>query len=223
MIYRIDLQHFLTHAIDHFTLEQLTHFQYAIISAKINNGRSVMNTEKINELYPTPDIVISYDEYKDDKILEKMYFEMLEEKGNKDYMARIIYQTFINPLMKHFDIMIICDEKENPYITCLCKYLHENFSIDVIDLNELFTTGHTGAIYIDRDKIWDKAVDIRRTAGKEMIKTLEQSRDGKLKLLNQMNKKEKIEKCKELGIKINKSDIKDIDKILIDDWVENDE
>lgn len=224
MIYRIDLQHFITHAIDHFTSDDLVHFQYAIVSAKINNGRSVANTVKMNELYPSPEIVLEYDEYKDKNILEKMYFEMLDNGDiGKDESANLFYNVFVNTLINHYDVMILCDECENDYIDCLVKYLHKKFSIDVIDLNQLFTEGKTNEIYIDRKEIWNKAVDIRRLAGKEMIRTLSQTRDGRLKLLEKMSTKEKIEKCKEIGINVSKRDKHDLDSILIDEWVDIDD
>ena len=227
MIYRIDIQHFLTHAIDHFSRDYLVHFQYAIISAAIKNGNRATNVVKINELYPTPEIVIAYNEYKDKKILEKMYTELLvppKNAKNGDYWAaNIIYKTFINPLMKHFDIVILCDETENDYIDILSKVLKKNFKIDVIDLNKLFKDGHVGPIYIDRDEIWDVSVDIRRQAGKEMIESLSSTHDGKLKLISMWSKKEKISKLKDLGISINKNDMKDLDKLLIEEWVENED
>lgn len=222
MIYRIDLQHFLTHAIDYFSRDELSHFQYAIISAKIaNNGRE-LNVTKLNNLYPTPDIVLSYAEYKDKKILEKMYTDLLTvHDSNDEWIGEIIYKSFVNPLIHHHDVVIICDRTENDYIDILCKHLKKNYEIDVINLNQLFSEGKVGPIYIDRDVIWDKAVDIRRTAGKHQIEAMSSTRDGRMKLLSLWNKKEKITKLKELGIKVNKGDMKELDKLLIDAWVED--
>lgn len=225
MIYRIDMQHFLTHAIDHFTLDELSHFQYAIISAKIRNGMRSANVTKISDLYPTPEIVTAYAEYKDKSILEKMYMEMLKpdktETGN-DWLSNKIYTVFINPLVKHVDIVILCDQIENDYVDILCKYLKKSFGIEVIDLNELFIKGRVGEIYIDRKEIWDNAVNIRRSSAKELMQSLECTRDGKLKLLGMMNKKAKVTKLKELGINVTENDKKNLDKLLIDEWVDND-
>lgn len=225
MVYRIDIQHFLTHAVDHFTVEELTHFQYVIISARVKNGMRAANVAKKNELYPSPEIVTAYAEYQDKKILEKMYMDMLRPKktdtGNNPY-ANCIYETIVKLLIKHFDIVILCDKSENDYIDILCKYLKEDFEIDVIDLNELFTKGRVGSIYIDRKVIWDKAVDVRRSTLRETIKSLESSRDGKIRLLGMMDKKSKVKKLKELGITVNESDMKNLDKLLMDEWVEND-
>lgn len=224
------MQHFLSHAIDHFTREELTHFQYAIISAKITNGGRAQNVVKINELYPLNDIVIDYAECKDKDIMEKMYMDYLLPKKSKEYdqsdadiMANIFYRTFVNPLVNHNDIIIICDRIENDYIDVICKVLKDEYSIDVIDLNKLFIDGHIGPIYIDRKDIWDKCVDIRRIAAANGVRALESTSDGRMKLLKMMTKKQKIEKIKELGIRINDYDKKDLNQILIDAWVEDDD
>lgn len=226
MIYRIDFQHFMTHAIDHFDSQELAHFQYAIISAKIRNGHRCDNIEKISELYPTPEIVMNYAEYKDKEIMEKMYMDMLNPKlkdpRDTDYVANMVYRTFVQSLINHYDVVIMCDEIENDYIDVLCKYLKKKFSIEVIDLNELFIKGRVGPIYLDRDKIRDKAVDIRRAAAREQLKALESTREGKLKIIGMMNTKAKISKLKELGIKVSSADKKNLDKLLIEEWAEND-
>ena len=78
MIFRIDIQHFLSHMIDYFTREELIHFQYAIISAKIPNQGRCSNVVKVNNLYPDVDTITAYADYKDRDIAEKMYFEMLK-------------------------------------------------------------------------------------------------------------------------------------------------
>lgn len=226
MIFRIDIQHLLTHMIDHFTRNDFSNnFQFAIVSAKVRNGGRVSNVAKINELYPTPEIVESYAEYKDKKVLERMYFDMLkpDKDDNSKWQDNIIYKTFLNPLLSHHNIVIVCDEIENDYIDVLCKYLKKYFSVEVIDLNELFTKGHVGPLYIDIDEIHDKAVDIRLNSLRQENEQLASTSDGRMKLLRNMTKKQKIKKLKELGISISKEDMKDIDKILIDTWVEDDE
>lgn len=226
MIYRIDMQHFLTHAIDHFTREELTHFQYVVISAKVRNQHRTNNVVKLNNLYPDSEIVIAYNEYNDKNILEKMYMEMLcPEKGStdNDWIANDMYNVFVNPLIQHTDIVIICDRLENDYIDVIVKYLKKKFEIEVIDLNVLFTKGRIGPIYIDRSEIWDKAVDVRKSSVREMIKSLESTKEGKLKLLGRMSRKDKIEKLEELGIKITEADKKNLDKIIIDAWIDVDD
>lgn len=224
MIYRCDLQHFLVHAIDYFSLPELSSIQYAIISSKISSGGRSRNVVKDNVLYPDVDSIIAYDDYKDKKIFEQMYVSMLDDKDKLEEsnpFTNNIYKVFINPLLEHYDVMIICDEAENMYIDVLCKYLKDKFEIEVIDLNELFTKGRIGAIYIDRDEIRDKAVDIRRAALKEQIKNMSSTRDGKEQLISKMSKKEKIKQLKKYGVKLGPND-KDIDQILLEEWCAED-
>lgn len=228
MIYRIDIQHFLGHAIDYFTPEELTHFQYAIISAAVKNNSKVSNVVKVSELFPLPEIVISYNEHKDKSIMEKMYRDFLLPEADNDmgltkkHMANVFYNTFINTLINHHDVVIVCDQCENDYIDVICKLLKEHFDIEVIDLNELFTKGRIGPIYIDRKEIWDHAVDIRRAAGDDMRRALESSVDGRMKLLDMMTKKQKIKKLKEIGIDITSTKNEDLNALLMSAWV-NDE
>lgn len=226
MIYRIDIQHYLNHAIDHFTRDELVHMQYAIFSAKINNGgRSANNMTKVLDLYPQAHIIENYAEYQDKKIFEKMYMDQLcgGTKGLREYDSIInqIYQIFIVPLKLHQDIVILCDEHENLYVDVFCKFLKKQYFIDVIDLNTLFKEGSIGPIYIDREKINHKTVDIARDAAREQMRLLSSTKDGRLKLISMMNKKDMIAKLKEIGITVNKSDMKDLEKILIEEWVNN--
>ena len=228
MIYRIDYKHFLMHMIDHYTLDELISFKYLIISAGISNQNRASNVTKMNILYPTPETVMTYTEYHDKKIMEKMYLDTLHpdksKVGIKEYneIVNRIYLTFINPLINHHDILIICQESENDYIDVLCKHLKDEYLIEVIDLNQLFTTGKVGELYIDRDKIWDKAVDVRRAAGAERIRELSMTREGKIHLINQMNLKEKIRKLKKYGISTKGIDPKDINNILLEAWCDED-
>lgn len=224
MIYRIDRQKFLLYAIDYFTRKELTNMNYAIISAAIRSGGCDTHVSKINELYPTPEIIMAWDEYKDKSILEKMYLDLLDPpKDSGEYPpTNTIYSTFINPLLNHYDVTIVCDESENVFIDILVKYLKDKFGIDVINLNELFTKGHVGKIYIDRKKIWNKAVDIRREAGREQVRALETTSEGRSKLMGMMTKKMKIKKLKELGVEVTDADMGRLDELLICEWVNDD-
>jgi hypothetical protein len=213
--------------IDYFTREELIHFQYAIISAKIPNQGRCDNVVKVNSLYPDFDSLSTYDEYKDEKIAEKLYFEMLqnEDGGRKDYKETpwadyTIYKTFINPLNKHFDIIILCDKMENIWVDFLCKYMKKKFAIEVIDLNKLFSEGKIGPIYIDRKEIWNKSVDVKKSAIEKTKEGLEQTRGGRIKLIGMMSKKEKISKLKEIGIKVTSIDDNNLDALLIDSWAD---
>ncbi len=230
MIYRIDIQHFLSHAIDHFTLKDIISFEYCIISAKVTNGGKLQNVVKMNDLYPSPDIVTTYYETKDKKLLKKMYAGMLSgddvdmPRSKKDinpYTVQI-YQTFVNPLLHRYNICIICDEAENDFIDVLCDYLKEEFHIEVIDLNTLFKEGKIGSIYIDRDDIRDRAVDIRQMAAKEQAKALATTRDGKQRLIEMMTTSKKKKELKRLGINPEDIDKKDLNKVLFEEWCRED-
>lgn len=227
MVYRIDMQHFLNHAIDHFTRDELCHFQYAILSAKIKNGGRVSNMAKISVLYPAPEIIMNYSEYEDKSILEKEYMAMLNPSKSDPMYYSInaeFYKIFINPMKLHQDIVIICDKDENDYIDILCECLKKNYAIEVINLNELFTKGKVGPIYIDRDEIHDRGVEIARACSKETIRTLEATKEGRERLMkNHMSIKDKIRKLNELGIKVNTSDKKEINRLLIDAWIEDED
>lgn len=231
MIFRIDIQHFLSHMIDYFTREELIHFQYAIISSAIPNQGKCENVVKLNNLYPDIDTITAYADYKDEKIAKKMYIEMLEtnedeyqykrNRGDKTSWADyVLYKAIVNPLANHYDVILLCDQSENIWIDTLSEYLKDKFSIEVIDLNELFINGEIGPISIDRKKILNSAVDVRRSAAKRAKEGLESSREGRLKLLNMMSKKEKISKLKDLGIVISESDMKNLNALLIDSWVD---
>jgi hypothetical protein len=216
LLFRIDMERYLTHAIDHFTRDELNHFEYAIISAGIRNQGKCENMAKLSIIFPSMDIQTAFIDYNDKTIIRKMYFKELDE------MKHDIYRSFINPILQHQDILIICTEHENVYIDILVEYLAKNFKLECIDLNELFIKGRIGSVYIDRDAIQNKAVDIRRSVGKVQIEALESTKDGRLKLLNLMGIKDKMKKLKDLGITVSKSDIKDLDKLLIESWVEDD-
>lgn len=225
MIYRIDLQHYLVHAIDHFSLKDLTEMQYCIISAKIPNGGKCRNVVKMNDLYPSTEAVINYADTHDKSILKKMYIDEMFPKHKKgepetSTFTNAIYQTFINPLLQHYNVMILCDELENPYIDCLCEYLKDEYGIEVIDLNELFTKGRVGSIYIDRKEIKDKAVDIRRGALRDQVKAMSSTRDGKEMLIAKMTKKKKLKELEKFGVKADKDD--DIDSMLLEEWCRED-
>lgn len=232
MIYRIDLEHFLTHMIDYFTLEDIYHFQYLVISAGIGNQGMLTASNgyncvvaKIPDLYPLPEIITSYvGDHHDKKLLEKMYMDQLDtSKSGNDHMGRIILKSLAEPLLNHFDIMIVCRRSENDYIDIFCKYLRKRFGIDVIDLNQLFREGRVGPIYIDRKEIRDNIVDIRREALKIQYESLSSTRDGRFKLLGIMSKKTKIKKLNELGISVKREDEDRLDRMLIDAWVDEDD
>ena len=214
----------MIHMIDHFTREELIHIQYAIVSASITNGGHALNVRKFNDLYPDPDVVTAYAETHDKELMKRMYMDQLDPKDeiSKHSMECMVYGSFLNPLLLHHDICIICGRSENDFVDVLCEYLKKNFSIDVINLNQLFTTGRIGSIYIDRDEIHDKCVDIRRFAAKQSYESLSSTREGRSKLVGMMSKKQKLKKLDELGITPTSTKKSDIDELLNEAYV-NDE
>lgn len=225
MIYRIDIQHFLTHAIDYLTSDELRSGQYLLVSAKIKNLSRADNVVKCPELYPTPEIIEAYAEYQSKDILEKMYFELLApDKGDKSgWIDNVFYRFIIDPLLSHQNLFILCDEKENDYIDALCKYLKKTFAIEVIDLNVLFSKGRIGPIHIDRDEIHDRAVDIRKVALRNEQRQKSLTQRGRAELMGMMTKKEKLRKLKELGVTVDKNNDNEIDDLLRIEWVNDGE
>lgn len=218
--------------IDYFTLEDIYHFQYAIISAGVPNGGMLTASNgngcvvaKLSNLYPLPEIITAYAESHDKKILEKMYMDYLDtSKTNNDWIGMIILKSIVDPLLNHFDILIVCKEEENDYIDVFCKFLHKRFDIDVIDLNKLFKEGHVGPIYIDRKEIRDNAVHLRREAVRMEREDLATTRGGRLKLvMNIMSKKDKIKKLHELGVSTKDESEEQLNRMLIDAWVDDEE
>lgn len=210
------MERFLTHAIDHFTREELTTFKYAIIGSVKNGGREG-RVSKVNILFPDPDIQSAFIQYQDKSILRKMYFEQLSKIRTEGKL----YETFIGPILNHVNVVIICYEEENDYVDILVEYLKEKYFIDCIDLNQLFIKGRIGSIYIDREEIKSNAAETKRMAQESLDRALETSMGGRLTLLAEMSKKAKLKKLKELGIHINRDDMDHLDEILVEAWVED--
>lgn len=223
MVYRIDWKHFLLHAIDHFSRDDLVHMNYVIVSAKIRNTGTMSTVVRLNDLYPTNEIIVNYSENHSRDYLKRAMFGLYDQIAED--VPKTFYDVFINTLIAHIDVMIVCakvqDDFENQYVDVLCEYLKKRYGIDVIDLNKLFTDGCVGPIYLDRDEVWNKAVDIRRAAGHDMIKSYESSQDGREYLLRKMSKKDKLCKLKELGIHVTKGDLSKLDELLMDAWVKD--
>lgn len=226
MLYSIDIQHFLTHAIDYLTADEINNLNFIIISSKVMNGGRSRRVIKQSNLYPTIEMIDVYIEYKDKEILRKLYDDLLtpdpKDKDNR-WQDNLIYTTFVDLLLKNYDLVMISDQSEYDYIKTISDYLKDNYSIETIDLNELFSKGRIGSIYIDKKEIRDKAVDIRRYSVRRMQKEKESTSDGRAELLGLMTKKEKIRKLKSLGFKVTDESDKELTKILIDEWVNDSE
>ncbi len=217
MLFRIDYEHFLSHMIDHFTRNEILQMLYIVISANMPIGsRSVTNISKFSEFYPTTEDIQTLISTGDEKLFKKIYIDKLHE----DTSTRIdIYNTFVTPVDHHTNICILCRENENLYIDAIVEYLKTEYTVDCVDLNKLFTDGHSGELYINFDKVHDKMVGVRRIAAKMNYEMLERTPDGRREIMSRMSKKDKIKKLREMDISVNKND--DIDTLLKDEWVNN--
>ena len=159
----------------------------------------------------------------DYKVFKKRYYGMLDsDDDNRDKTSNsyhnLIYRGLINPLLQSMNIFMICKEEEDYILDALCSYLKDRFDIEVVDLNELFSKGRVGAIYLDRDKIRDKAVDIRRNALKAEFNSMKETRGGRENLLKKMSRKDKERELEKYHVK--NYDKKDIDELLMAEWEE---
>jgi hypothetical protein len=214
MLFRINHENFIYHMIDYFTREELVGLQYLIISGPIRNQGTAENVARCNDLYPTSEIVSDYVQLEDMKVLHKAYYKELKQTEN------IVYRAIIEPILRHHhNIVIVCKEREDMYIDVLCDFLKKEFNMQTIDLNRLFKEGETDIFFIDRDSVNNKSVELKRTVVRDKIRAMEQTEDGRAKLLSMMSKDDKLDKLKELGIKVNKSDKKDLDELLRLEWV----
>lgn len=228
MLYRIDQERFLTHMIDHFTRDNLIQIHFCIISAGVkcgghygftvaNRERGIGSAARVTELYPPPEVYQIWDEHENKNMIRELYFDHLKQYEDE------IYRTIIENILNHVDLCLICKERENDYIDLLCEFLKKKYAIECIDLNKLFIEGECGPFRIDRDEIYNKAVDVRRRAGKKMAEDMERTAKGRAALLKMMKtKEEKIKKLAELGIRVTKAEHKELDKLLVEAWVEED-
>lgn len=229
MIYRIDYQHFLTHAIDYFPAKTLAYqFQYLLLSVAVKfNGRISNGIKVSTDLYPDSDMIADYKLNENYEIFEKAYHAFLDRKpeyGQPITATSVrIYRTIVETYLNHTDVVIVCDKEENFIVDAFCSFIKKKYKIEVIDLNKLFTKGHVDSIRIDFDKTHDIAVDIRRLANNERHKELESTYDGRLKLVRLMTKKEKIKKLKSLGIKVTDTSERELDRLLMDAYVIDEE
>lgn len=200
--------------IDYFTREELSELQYLIISSPIRNQGTAPNVVKCNDLYPSSEEISNYAQLGDRKLFHKSYYRELKE------MENILYVRIIEPILRHHhNIVLMCTEEEDLYIDVLCDFLKKEFNMQTVDLNRLFKEGETDIFFIDKASVKNKSVELKRNAVKEKIKTLEQTEDGRAKLLSMMSKEEKLDKLRELGIRVNESDKKDLTELLRLEWV----
>lgn len=219
MIYHIDIQRFLLYAIDYFSFIDLNYIDYVVISSTVMCGSADLKCHKASDLYPMPAMVVRYAESKDASQLEYEMFQMYDEmlKGN---LPRVFYDTFIYPMRNHFNVFLICDEGENIYLEILSKYVKKKFGIEVINLNKLFTKGKLDPVHYDLDTVKRRSKEVKKASERVVNESMASTREGREKLLKQWNKKQKLEACKRLGIRVRKNlREEDITTILMDVWV----
>ena len=122
MLYRIDFEHFLVHAIDHFTRNELNSFHYIIISAGIINTGKMKNVVKVNTLFPVYEVYNQYLEFKNYDRFKENYFTQLE-----DYKKDSLYRSIIKPHANHESVVLICRQAENFIIDALCEFILKEF------------------------------------------------------------------------------------------------
>ena len=226
MLFRIDHERFITHAIDHFTREEILSMGFLIVSAGVQdprnqkwlsgltlNGESTGNVLKINELYPNDEVQDLYIRFGSKDKIRDMYMDQL--KGY-DYL---FYNALVSPILSYQNRTFICKMRENDYIDIILEYVKKTFSIDHIDLNELFSKGRVGPYYIDREDIHNSTVKIARRVFKDKRNEQNMTEGGRLLSLGEMSKKEKLKLLKKLGIKVNDNEHDLIDDLLMESWV----
>lgn len=231
MLYRINYKNFLMYMIDYFTSDEIAGMKFIILSARIQNNAQSPNVIKVNELYPTQDMVIEHDHLQDIDILEKAYIDMLDssdhmEAGfiNEENFGNVALYKIIHPVIHNEPVVLISSDEghEDDYVTCICRILKKKYSLDCIDLNKLFTEGHVDPYKINLDKIHDRTVEIARSIAKEKFRDKASTREGRIDLIARMNTKEKIKHLKRYDIKLSDSEMKDIDSILLEAWCDHD-
>ena len=226
MLFRIDHERFLTHAIDHFTRNEIMSMGFLIVSAGVQHpqnrkwqngmtlqGESTGTTLKINELYPEDEVQELYFRFKTKDSIRELYFDQLKR------FNYLFYNAIVSPILQYQNRTLICKMRENDYVDIIIEYIKKTFSIDCVDLNELFSTGRCGEIYIDRDEIHNKVVPLARKVFKDKREEQNMTEGGRLVSLGEMSKKEKLKLLKKLGIRVGEHEHDQIDELLMESWV----
>lgn len=223
MIYRIDIQNFLLHAIDHLEFVDLNYAIYGIISSAITCGMKDLRCSKFNILYPLTETVMRYADTENKDVLEQelmAYYEKLLFKER----SPVFYDLFVKPIEEHANVILVCDRCENPYLDVLSAFVKKQFAIEVIDLNKLFEDGHLNPVRYNYSKICDKGKEIREITKREEMLAKASTEDGRMELLQHWNRKTKLALCKELKLRVRKSiDDETLNALLIDAWVREDD
>lgn len=222
MIYRIDKQHFISHAIDYFTNEELSNMKYLLTSLKLSNGGIVKKqVERWVEIMPIADVA-ELDWFNDREAYEKAYMDMLKNRlprVDDISITSTIHSNLIKPLLNHEDRMLVCDESENYILDIFCEFVKEKFKIEIINLNKLFSEGEHEPIKYDHDRLKRLSKQILEEAEEDAINALSRTERGRAKLLLKMTTYQKKDQLKSLGINPKKHSEKEYDQLLNDLWV----
>lgn len=227
MVYRVNWKNFLIHMIDWFSFQDLMEMNWLIMSVPLGTNGTNSRIVKSIQLYPGSEIVDLYVETQDYETAKKMYFDQLTKPDDDDdeitaSLSEItVYQYVLAPMENFCNVCIICMEDEDWIVDMFCDFIKERLFIDTIDLNRLFQKGNVHGFKLNRNKIRDKGVDLRRMSILVNRKNLEMTVEGRLGLMKKMTKKEKLKKLKKLGIKVHEKDEKKIDQLLMDAWVQS--
>ena len=214
MLYRIDFEHFLVHAIDHFTRVELNSFHYVILSAGIVNTGKAINVVKINTLFPDYEIYNDYLQYKNLERFKENYFNQLE-----DYKEDVIYRSIISPLIKHKSLLLICRRMENFIIDVLSEYLLKEFKVDTIDLNHLFINGVINNFNFSLEEFKESCVNFKIDAAKKLVELKEKSPSGRAELFAKMDEKDKRNLIKKIGYNPKNLNLEQINSIIKNEWI----
>lgn len=226
MILRINWEHYLSHAIDYFTKDELLSFRYIIISAMISHNNLSDDVKKLSQLYPRDDVILVHDNEGDLIQAEKLYIDWLMAKDTPgrnfngyEWATHPIGMHILKPLTMHQHVMILCTKDEDWIIDSFCKYLKLRYELDVFDLNQFFATGQATQISINPDAAEKAYVKSVKQANDEGNEALESTAEGRYRRLLEMSKKQLLRKAEEVGIDTKGMSIEDVVKDLVDAWV----
>ena len=224
MLYCIDYEHFMVDMIDFFTREEILSFIYIDISVRTPHDQSNYSA-KVMAFVPSSESEFYMAEHSDEKVADDMYYEQLSfglNTPDRDQNTRHIWYKFIlGPLRDHANVMLMCLRPEMHYMKTLCKFIKNEFGIDTINLNKLFTDGHVGNLVIDFKELKDRTRDIKTSWKEHNILQRSMDVNGRRELMKDMTKKEKIKQLKAVGVSYIPKSEEEIDALLTESWVNN--
>ncbi|MBD5583934.1 MAG: hypothetical protein HDQ88_02545 [Clostridia bacterium] len=225
MLYCIDYEHFMVDMIDFFTKEEILSFIYLNTSVIIPNQQSNYSA-KLMFMVPSSDSEYYISENNNEKMADELYYQQLLDGVNNPYRSEntrnMWYKSMLGPLRNHQNVMMMCLRSEMHYMKVLCKFIKEQFGVETIDLNKLFTEGRVGDMVIDFRDFKGRTKDLRdgwKEDNRRERMITAQTYDGRKKLMNDMSKKEKIKQLELIGVSYIPKDEDEIDALLMESWV----